>query len=104
MTVKTIYHCDKCGKEWDASLNTSEQKDQMCTVAIGVSFGRTTMNTSNFSYDLKEQQWCRTCVIETGFSEPRGEGDLKVAPETPMSFEDKVVEFMNELGFSQDEG
>ena len=100
MTVKTIYHCDKCGKEWDAGKNSSEQEDQICTVGIGVRFGGTKLQ----AYDVKEQHWCRTCVMESGFDEPRGEADEKVSPETPMSFEDKIVGFMNELGFFQDEG
>lgn len=100
MTVKTIYHCDKCGKEWDANLKRSEQKDQICTVGIGVRFDGTSLQTHN----MKQQHWCRTCVMESGFNEPYGEADEKVAPETPLSFEDKIIEFMNELGFSQDEG
>jgi hypothetical protein len=93
MAIKTTYQCDKCNKEWDPKII----KEQMCTVAVGVSFNCAEINFSN----LHREQWCRTCVMEVGLSEPIDEADKKVAPITLLSFKDKIIMLVNKLGFYQ---
>lgn len=62
--------------------------------------------TSIKNYDSRlrrnQQHWCKTCVIAKGIAEPFGKKDKEIAPK-PLSFEDKFVELMTDVGFQMEE-
>ena len=95
--VKTIYKCDKCGKEWDASTNI----DQPVMVGIVVKFGATELS---HPYPTYGQMWCRSCLIGAGVVEPcMADKDAgRKAPEQPLSFEEKFTLLLEEIGFVRD--
>lgn len=96
--VKTVFICDKCNKYFEQNTNGS-WPEQPCVVALYVSFGSLHVSQSFTPPDT--QQWCRTCVMSVGLREPRNDEDRKVAPTQPLSFEDRVVELIEELGFTR---
>lgn len=96
MAVKVIHKCDKCGNEWERDLPENKNK-QIWTIGIGISHGANTMPISSA---LKTQQWCRACIEHIGLlplAPPPKEGP-KIIEKT---FEDRIVELLNELGFEQ---
>lgn len=95
MSVKTIYKCDKCHKEW----NADSKDEQICTVGISVAFGRTSIE---YKSSAKQQQWCRTCVMKTGIHPPVVSEDKEDAPEKESTFEEKVILLLEHLGVQFD--
>lgn len=98
MSARILIKCDRCGDEWED--NTENRNKQIWKIGIGMSCGR---NSSISITSLKTQDWCRKCVNELqliGLSPQK-----KKAESAPIeiTFEEKVVELLNELGFYQEE-
>ena len=98
MTVKTTYGCECCGKEWDSNDKT----EQICAIAISVSFNNTTITSTFNRVKTSVQQWCRTCVMKKGIEDPATMKDKEVSPEIPPTFEEKVIELLDSLGYNRD--
>lgn len=96
MGVITTYVCDKCGRAW----NSLDKDNQPVAIAIFIQFGRTQYVLA----DTPDQRamWCRECVMKFGVSEPCCEKDKEVAPKVPLSFEEKFVMLLNDLGFERE--
>jgi hypothetical protein len=94
----TTYKCDKCGKEW---LST-DKKEQPVSVAIVFDFGNPTgtPQPDRYRHPASSAMWCRSCVMETGIHQPMTQEEKFTAP-PEMSFEDKVIMLLEELGFEQ---
>jgi protein-arginine kinase activator protein McsA len=102
MSVKTIYVCDKCKKEWDKKSykewDKKSYEEQICSITLQVDFGCAAYAPEN-QFNRKTVNWCRTCVMSEGVEEPKNESDKKVAPEVALTTEDKLIMLLNELGF-----
>jgi hypothetical protein len=98
MAQYTTYKCDKCGKEW---LST-DKNEQPVSVAIVVDFGNPTGTPRPDRYRSPQHRamWCRPCVMAAGVCEPATEKEKSTAP-PELSFEDKVIMLLEELGFEQ---
>ena len=96
MATYTTYKCDKCGKEWLSTDNT----EQPVSIGIVVDFGNSSgyLRSPNYSR-VQGVTWCRKCVIGIGITEPSSEREKSIAPETKLSFEDKLVILLEDLGF-----
>ena len=97
MAVITTYKCDKCGKEW----HPNSGEEMPVAVGIVVEFGKTTLPAA--PYKRFGAMWCRECVMKSGIHPPMTEADKQVAPEQPLSFEEKFAVLMEELGFARQE-
>ena len=95
----TGYTCDKCGKEFRGK-NINYFDEQPVCLSLGINFGSTTRTQQG---GKQAAVWCRSCVMKTGVHVPSCAEDKKIAPPTPLSFEDKFVILLNELGFIQEE-
>jgi hypothetical protein len=91
--VKTVYVCDKCGKEWTAT----NPCNRPVMLGITIQFGVTDFNTYP-GPPIYQAMWCKQCVIKTGISAPGNKEEVKIAPVTPLTFEEKFVLLLDELG------
>lgn len=99
MAQYTTFKCDKCGREWDSK----NKEIQPVSIGIMVDFGNPSGSPRN-NYLPKEMQamWCRPCVMKTGIYQPFTEDEKKIAP-PKISFDDKIVMLLEELGFQRAE-
>jgi hypothetical protein len=97
----TTYKCDKCGKEWLSTTNT----EQPVSLAIILDFGNpSSIPAIRYGIDKRMRaMWCRACVMQVGISEPALPQDKQVAPESPLSFEEKLCALLEELNFTRGE-
>lgn len=92
MAINTIYICDRCGKEW---LST-DRTEQPVALGICIKFGATGLYTTEQVFS--KAMWCRSCVMELGITEPITKEDKEKSHETPISFEDKLIKLLAEIG------
>jgi len=97
MAEKLMYICDKCSKEWEAR----SEEEQAVAIGLVIKFGHSHLNMSESIYS--HVMWCRTCLMRTGLSLPYSNKDEKVAPEQPLSMEEKITMLLEELGFIRGE-
>ena len=93
MGVNTIVTCDKCGKTKDSNSN----EWQPVAVGLSIQFGQT--RVTHYPTHECQEVWCRECVMKAGLYNPITDEDKKVAPNTPPSFEEKIVGLFESLGF-----
>jgi hypothetical protein len=88
MSSRTIYKCDRCGKE-------QETDDQFWTVGFIVTNRRYqyTYRLTDPNFDHK-REWCRNCVEEFGLL-PRAITPQNPEP-IPLSLEDMLREIIRE--------
>jgi hypothetical protein len=95
MGIYQQFKCDRCGTVSDYPKGDI----QPCTVAVGVNFGL----SLPAEIDMKYQVWCRECVMKAGIYPPYSDSDKAVAPEAPLTFEEKFILLIEELGFTRQE-
>ena len=97
MSTKVILTCDRCSDSWERdSPESKEAGKQIWTVGMGISHGT---NQSIHAQDKAE--WCRKCVVETGLLDASYvyKNNVTVKIEPRPTFEERVTELIEELGF-----
>lgn len=84
MSQRTIYKCDRCGKE-------SENQNNLFEIAIGIK------HKSGGVYYLtnqlyKQQDWCKKCCEETGIIFVDKEKEKEKSIDTKPTLEDLIKE------------
>lgn len=101
MATYMTYKCDRCGKEW---LST-DKSEQPVSIGLAINFGDPSghppQRFHGFEKDLCTM-WCRSCVMSLGLHSPITKEEKAEAP-PELSFEDKIITFLNDLGFYQEE-
>ncbi len=88
--------CDRCGKEF----RTNEKDYSPVAIRLSFDFGRTAPSMQ-YSASTRNLVWCRGCVMLTGVTKAITENDKKAAPETELTFEEKLAILIEDMGFTR---
>lgn len=94
--ITSTFRCDRCKREWPLKDNGDPDGAQIVALEILVGFGQRV--TSGYGAITRSAQWCRQCVMQVGIEIPRCEDDKKVAPIKELTFEEKFLSLLQEIG------
>lgn len=98
--IKTTFICDRCGTEYAQKEGGHGMEFEQQPVCVGMYFNFGQTYPPPQSHNIS-QAWCRPCVMKMGIREPITKEDKEVSPEVQLSFDEKVVILLEELGFSR---
>jgi hypothetical protein len=82
--------CERCGLR-EPINNAGRTTTQFVSVGIMVNFQNSVPNR----YDARtHQDWCRECVMRVGLHPPTSESERKLAPATPPTLEEQLIEVL----------
>jgi len=101
MSTFTGYQCDKCGNEYrhEKTQNGYSYEHIPCCISFSVNLGETYPSQSG----VKNQVWCRPCVIANGLDIHLQTPTKAHAPETRPTTEELLERIIREMGFIKQE-
>lgn len=94
MGIITLYECERCGRKWNP------QKEAIKPVTVGIYIKYNQIAADFMDYPTASAMWCRDCAVMLGIVEPVISNPIEkeIAPDVPLSFEEKFVSLLAELG------
>lgn len=99
MSQRTLFKCDKCGREWEVGPDCPQQVN----IALYLNYGKDYPEDRRYygGTCTRNQTWCRPCIDLSGVVAPRKKEEIPTQ-QLPTT-EEVLTEMLERLGFKRGE-